>query len=100
MVKSHVQIAARYYARFAEPLDHDLGWLHEDIHLAFMRGMEEQPVRRLLVLREVADLPAVSVSSIQDLVRRGELSLPTKSRTSLNATPSATTLVRLGRHSR
>jgi len=59
MNKSHVQIAARYYARFAEPIDPDLGWRREDIQLAFMRAMEEQPVRRLLALREIAELLAV-----------------------------------------
>jgi excisionase family DNA binding protein len=73
LVNSRIQISAHYYARFAEPLDPDKGWQREDVQLAFAFGMKEQSILRLLTLKEVAEILAVSVSTIQDLVRRGEL---------------------------
>jgi len=79
-VDTHGQIPCPIAARSTEPLDPDLRWRREDIHPSFMRGMEKQPVRRLLARREVADLLAVSVSAIQDLVRRGKLSYITAGR--------------------
>ncbi|WFU89012.1 helix-turn-helix domain-containing protein [Rhizobium sp. CC1099] len=73
VVDSRIQTSAHYYARFAEPLDPDKGWQREDVQLAFAFGMKERSIRRLLSLKEVAELLAVSVSTIKDLVHRGEL---------------------------
>lgn len=69
----YIQKTALYYVRTIQPLDPDKGWQREDIQLAFMAGAEAQPVTRLMSLREVADVLAVSVSTVNDLVRFGEL---------------------------
>jgi len=61
-----IQKSAHYYARFTSPLDPDKGWQSEDIQLAFMAGMKEQPIRRLLPMKEVAALMAVSTATIRD----------------------------------
>ncbi|MBA1346010.1 helix-turn-helix domain-containing protein [Rhizobium sp. WYCCWR 11146] len=68
-----IQKSALYYAKFAEPLDPDQGWRREDVQLAFVAGAREQPIRRLLTMREVAEILATSVSTIRDLVLHGEL---------------------------
>ncbi|TIX90016.1 helix-turn-helix domain-containing protein [Rhizobium sp. P44RR-XXIV] len=73
MIDPKIQQAALYYVRFTKPLDPDLGWRSEDVQLAFMAGAEAPPVARLMSLREVADALAVSVSTVNDLVRFGEL---------------------------
>ncbi|MDR7148034.1 helix-turn-helix domain-containing protein [Rhizobium sp. BE258] len=73
MIDPKIQQAAQYYMRFNRPLDPDQGWRSEDVQLAFMIGMQEQPIRRLLPMKEVAELLAVSPATIQDLVRHGEL---------------------------
>lgn len=73
MIDPKIQQAALYYIRFTKPLDPDLGWRSEDVQLAFMAGAEAPPVARLMSLREVADALAVSVSTVNDLVRFGEL---------------------------
>jgi len=72
-VDSRIQSSSHYYARFAEPLDPDKGWQREDVQLAFAFGMKEQSIRQLLGLKEVANLLAVSVSTVRDLVHHGEL---------------------------
>ncbi len=71
--RPYIQKTALYYVRTVQPLDPDKGWQREDIQLAFMAGAEAQPVTRLMSLREVADVLAVSVSTVNDLVRFGEL---------------------------
>ncbi|WP_178131587.1 helix-turn-helix domain-containing protein [Rhizobium rhizogenes] len=73
MIDQRIQQAALYYVRFTTPLNPDLGWRSEDVQLAFMAGMKEQPIRRLLPIKEVAELLAVSIATIRDLVRHGEL---------------------------
>ncbi|PCD67105.1 helix-turn-helix domain-containing protein [Rhizobium phaseoli] len=73
MNRSDFQLAALTYARTTQPLDPDQGWRVEDIHLAFMAGMEALAVPRLLSLPETARLLNVSTSTIHDLVRHGEL---------------------------
>ncbi|MBY3255606.1 helix-turn-helix domain-containing protein [Rhizobium laguerreae] len=73
MSDARIQKMALYHAKFADPLDPDMGWRREDIQLAFMAGAREQPVRRLLTMREVAEILATSVSTIRDLVLHGEL---------------------------
>ncbi|MBY5698494.1 helix-turn-helix transcriptional regulator [Rhizobium leguminosarum] len=65
--------AALTYIRNTQPLDPDMGWRREDIQLAFVAGAREQPIRRLLTMREVAEILATSVSTIRDLVLHGEL---------------------------
>lgn len=71
--RPYIQKTALYYVRTIQPLDPDKGWQREDIQLAFMAGAAAQPVTRLMSLREVADALAVSVSTVNDLVRFGEL---------------------------
>ncbi|MGO7512470.1 helix-turn-helix domain-containing protein [Rhizobium ruizarguesonis] len=73
MNKSDFQRAAFYYAKFTQPLDPDQGWRTEDVQLAFMAGMEALALPRLLSLPEVARVLNVSPSTINDLVRHGEL---------------------------
>lgn len=73
MNKSDLQRAALAYSRTTQPLDPDQGWRVEDIQLAFMAGIEALAVPRLLSLPEVARVLNVSASTIQDLVRHGEL---------------------------
>ncbi|MDI5929593.1 helix-turn-helix domain-containing protein [Rhizobium leguminosarum] len=73
MIDPKIERAALNYARFTQPLNPDLGWRREDVQLAFMAGVNEQPIRRLLPIREVAELLAVSAATIRDLVRHGEL---------------------------
>ncbi|MGO6834994.1 helix-turn-helix domain-containing protein [Rhizobium ruizarguesonis] len=73
MVDSKIQQAALTYALTTQPLDPDQGWRREDVQLAFMAGAREQPIRRLLTMREVAEILATSVSTIRDLVLHGEL---------------------------
>lgn len=71
--RPYIQKTALYYVRTIQPLDPDKGWQREDVQLAFMAGAEAQPVTRLMSLKEVADTLAVSVSTVNDLVRFGEL---------------------------
>jgi len=71
--KSYTQKSALDYIRTIQPLDPDKGWQREDIQVAFMAGAESPPVARLMSLRDVADTLAVSVSTVIDLVRFGEL---------------------------
>jgi excisionase family DNA binding protein len=73
MTKPHIQLAAQHYAKFTEPLDPDKGWQREDVQVAFMAGMQDKAVRRLLTVPEVAEVLAVSPSVVRDLVRFGEL---------------------------
>ena len=73
MRKSYTQKSALDYIRTIQPLDPDKGWQREDVQLAFMAGAEAPPVTRLMSLTDVADALAVSVSTINDLVRFGEL---------------------------
>ncbi|MBY3386437.1 helix-turn-helix domain-containing protein [Rhizobium laguerreae] len=73
MSDARIQTTALYYAKFADPLDPDKGWRREDIQLAFVAGAREQPIRRLLPIKEVAELLAVSVATVRDLVLHGEL---------------------------
>lgn len=73
MAKQYIQETARNYARFTEPLDPDDGWQREDVQVAFMAGMQDKAVRRLLTVPEVAEILAVSPSVIRDLVKFGEL---------------------------
>ncbi|MGW9949816.1 excisionase family DNA binding protein [Rhizobium leguminosarum] len=73
MIDPKIQHAALSYARFTQPLNPDLGWRREDVQLAFMAGVNEQPIRRLLPIKEAAELLAVSVATVRDLVRHGEL---------------------------
>jgi excisionase family DNA binding protein len=68
-----IQKSAQYYAHFTEPLDPENGWRLEDVQLAFMAGAREQPIRRLLPVKEVAEILATSVATIRDLVTHGEL---------------------------
>ncbi len=71
--RPYIQKTALYYVRTIQPLDSDKGWQREDIQLAFMAGAEAPTVSRLMSLRDVADVLAVSVSTVNDLVRFGEL---------------------------
>ncbi|MDK4730352.1 helix-turn-helix domain-containing protein [Rhizobium phaseoli] len=73
MIDPWIQKAAFYYAKSTEPLDADMGWRREDVQIAFAAGAREQPIRRLLNMREVAEILATSVSTIRDLVHHGEL---------------------------
>ncbi|QIG68344.1 putative excisionase protein [Rhizobium phage RHph_Y3_56_1] len=73
MVDPNIQHAALTYARTIQPIDPDQGWRIEDVQLAFMAGMEELAVPRLLSLPEAARVLNVSASTIHDLVRHGEL---------------------------
>ena len=73
MHKSYTQKAALDYVRTVQPLDPEKGWQREDIQVAFMAGADAPPVARLMSLRDVADTLAVSVSTVNDLVRFGEL---------------------------
>ncbi|QIO42921.1 helix-turn-helix domain-containing protein [Rhizobium leguminosarum bv. trifolii] len=73
MSDARIQKMALYYAKFSDPLDPDMGWRREDIQLAFVAGAREQPIRRLLTMREVAEILATSGSTIRDLVLHGEL---------------------------
>jgi excisionase family DNA binding protein len=73
MTKPYIQQAALTYSRSSQPLDPDKGWQREDVQLAFMTGMQDAGVRRLLTVPEVADLLAVSPSVVRELVRYGEL---------------------------
>ncbi|WSG73068.1 helix-turn-helix domain-containing protein [Rhizobium beringeri] len=73
MIDPKIQQAALTYARTTQPLDPDQGWRREDVQLAFLAGAREQPIRRLLTMREVAEILATSVSTIRDLVLHGEL---------------------------
>lgn len=71
--KQYIQEVARDYAMFSEPLDPDKGWQREDVQVAFMAGMQDKAVRRLLTVPEVAEILAVSTSVVRDLVKFGEL---------------------------
>ncbi|AGB71051.1 MULTISPECIES: helix-turn-helix domain-containing protein [Rhizobium] len=71
--RPYTQKSALDYIRTIQPLDPDKGWQREDIQVAFMAGAEAPPVARLMSLRDVADTLAVSVSTVNDLVRFGEL---------------------------
>lgn len=73
MTKQNIQNAALTYARFTEPLDPDKGWQREDVQVAFMAGMQDKAIRRLLTVPEVAEILAVSPSVIRDLVKFGEI---------------------------
>ncbi|MBX4996723.1 helix-turn-helix domain-containing protein [Rhizobium lentis] len=67
------QQSALTYSRTTQPLDPDQGWRTEDIQLAFMAGTEALALPRLLSLPEAAHVLNVSSSTINDLVRHGEL---------------------------
>lgn len=71
--RSYLQKAALDYVRTVQPLDPERGWHREDVQIAFMAGAEAPPVTRLMSLRDVADTLVVSVSTVNDLVRFGEL---------------------------
>lgn len=73
LVKQYIQQAALTYAKFTEPLDPDKDWQREDIQVAFMAGMQDTGIRRLLTVPDVAEILAVSPSVIRDLVKFGEL---------------------------
>ncbi|WP_064696037.1 helix-turn-helix domain-containing protein [Rhizobium aegyptiacum] len=73
MNRSDFQRAAFSYAKLAQPLDPDQGWRTEDVQLAFVAGMEALALPRLLSLPEAARVLNVSPSTINDLVRHGEL---------------------------
>ncbi|PDS69214.1 helix-turn-helix domain-containing protein [Rhizobium phaseoli] len=73
MNKSDFQRAALSYVRTTQPLDPDQSWRKEDVQLAFMAGMEALALPRLLSLPEAAHVLNVSSSTINDLVRHGEL---------------------------
>jgi len=73
MKRPYIQQSALNYARFTEPLDPDKGWQREDIQVAFMAGMQDRALRRLLTVPEVAEVLAVSTSVVRELVKFGEL---------------------------
>jgi hypothetical protein len=51
LVRSNLHEASLIYARSAQPLEPEMGWLREDVQLAFFAGAEHRAAQRSIIPR-------------------------------------------------